>query len=119
FQGLSCRAFRKALSDETSLEFGAPYRPLNMSPLYRPKTKRRHHLSDQYWETLDPGKYALPVAEHAYRHEAVRVLHQGLLTDSRAISQVPKAVEKLRRFLPELLDWERSLPESEWDTPPE
>lgn len=119
WQGFSCRAFRKALSDETGLEIGAPYRPLNMSPLYRPRTKRRHHLSDHYWEALEPGRYSLPVAEHAYRHEAVRVLHQGLLTDSRGISQIPKAVEKLRGWLPELLDWERSLPEGDWDTPPE
>jgi len=119
WQGLSCRAFRKAMSDEMGFEFGAPYRPLNMSSLYRPQTKKRHHLSDQYWDALDPGNYALPVAEHAYHHEAVRVLHQNLLTNSRKISQIPKAVQRLRGFLPELLDWERSLPEGEWGAPPE
>ncbi|MBA3629104.1 MAG: DegT/DnrJ/EryC1/StrS family aminotransferase [Actinobacteria bacterium] len=119
WQGLSCRAFRKAMSDEMGFEFGAPYRPLNMSSLYRPQTKKRHHLSEQYWDALDPGNYALPVAEHAYRHEAVRVLHQNLLTNPREISQIPKAVQRLRGFLPELLDWERSLPEGEWGAPPE
>ncbi|MDQ3784629.1 MAG: DegT/DnrJ/EryC1/StrS family aminotransferase [Actinomycetota bacterium] len=116
WQGLSCRAFRKAMTDETGLEFGAPYRPLNMSSLYRPQTKRRHHLSDQYWEALDPGKHSLPVAEHAYRHEAVRVLHQNLLSDSRGISKIPEAVERLRGWLTELLDWERGLPEDDADT---
>ncbi|CAN5340397.1 hypothetical protein BH20ACT22_BH20ACT22_23390 [soil metagenome] len=119
WQGLSCRAFRKAMSEEMGLEFGAPYRPLNMSSLYRPQTKQRHHLSDQYWEALDPSIYALPVAEHAYRHEAVRVLHQNLLTDSQEITKIPKAVEKLRRFLPDLLNWERTLPKGDRDTPPE
>jgi len=119
WQGLSCRAFRKAMSEEMGLEFGAPYRPLNMSSLYRPQTKQRHHLSDQYWEALDPSNYALPVAEHAYRHEAVRVLHQNLLTDSQEIMKIPKAVEKLRRFLPDLLNWERTLPKGDRDTPPE
>ncbi|MDQ3767663.1 MAG: DegT/DnrJ/EryC1/StrS family aminotransferase, partial [Actinomycetota bacterium] len=119
WQGLSCRAFRKALSEETGLEIGAPYRPLNMSPLYHPQTKRRHRLSDHYWEALEPGRYSLPVAEHAYHREAVRVLHQGLLADSKGIGQIPKAVEKLRSWLPELLDWERSLSGGDWATPPE
>lgn len=108
FEGLSCRAFQKALSEETGLEFGQPYRPLNMSPLYQPQTKRRHRLDDEYWGWLDPTRYSLPVAEHAYRNGAVRVLHQALLADSEELLLVPDAVRRLREYASDLVEWERN-----------
>lgn len=107
FKGLSCRAFQKALSEETGITFTQPYAPLNMSPLYQPRTKRRHRLDDEYWERLDPVRYSLPVAEHAYRNEAVLTLHQALLADTEEISLLPEAVRALREHASDLVGWEQ------------
>jgi hypothetical protein len=106
------------LSEETGLEFGSPYRPLNMSPLYLPRTKRRHHLSDHYWEQIDPQNYKLPVAEHAYRNEAVRVLHQALLVERERLDGVGDAVHRLQQHAAELVEWERSAPSQLSEPPP-
>ncbi|MDQ3661649.1 MAG: DegT/DnrJ/EryC1/StrS family aminotransferase [Actinomycetota bacterium] len=110
FAGLSCRAFQVALSEETGLKFGPPYRPLNMSPLYQPQTKRRYRLDEQYWRDIDPTRYTLPVAEHAYHNEAVRVLHEALLADSDQIRLIPEAVQRLQKHATDLVDWECSKP---------
>lgn len=112
FEGFSVGAFRKALSEETGLAFEPPYRPLNTSPLYRPRTKRRHRLSEEYWDRIDPSRYSLPVAEHAYRNEAVRVLHQALLADPGELALVPEAVLRLHEHASDLVDWERGLSRS-------
>jgi L-glutamine:2-deoxy-scyllo-inosose/3-amino-2,3-dideoxy-scyllo-inosose aminotransferase len=110
FAGLSCRAFRIALSEETRLDFGPPYRPLNMSLLYQPHTKRRHRLDDNYWAEIDPSRYSLPVAERAYEHEAVTLPHEALLLEPDRLRSVAKAVRRLQRHADDLAEWERSEP---------
>ncbi|CAN5515795.1 3-amino-5-hydroxybenzoate synthase [soil metagenome] len=118
FAGLSCRAFQIALSEETGLDFGRPYRPLNMSPLYQPQTKRRYHLDDRYWREIDPTRYTLPVAEHAYHKEAVRVLHEALLAEPEQLRLVADAVRRLQEHAADLVDWERSKPRQLTEAPP-
>jgi L-glutamine:2-deoxy-scyllo-inosose/3-amino-2,3-dideoxy-scyllo-inosose aminotransferase len=110
FAGLSCRAFRIALSKETGLDFGPPYRPLNMSLLYQPRTKRRHRLNDHYWDQIDPSRYSLPVAERAYEHEAVTLPQEALLVNPDRVRLVPEAVRRLQRHAADLVEWELSEP---------
>jgi L-glutamine:2-deoxy-scyllo-inosose/3-amino-2,3-dideoxy-scyllo-inosose aminotransferase len=118
FAGLSCPAFRIALSNETGLDFGPPYRPLNMSLLYQPRTKRRHRLNDRYWGQIDPSRYSLPVAERAYDHEAVTLPHEALLVDPDRLRLVPEAVRRLQRHAAALAEWERGAPPQLTAEPP-
>lgn len=116
FEGLSIRGFRKALSEETGIALRAPYRPLNSSSLYRPQTKRRHHLNDKYWENLNPKQFRLPVAERAYESEAVVFSHEVLLTDTSNLSAMPQAIRKLQKHASELVRWERTLSQQDMST---
>jgi L-glutamine:2-deoxy-scyllo-inosose/3-amino-2,3-dideoxy-scyllo-inosose aminotransferase len=118
FAGLSCRAFRLALSAETGLEFEPPYRPLNMSLLYQPRTKRRHRLNDHYWDHIDPSRYSLPVAERAYEQEAVTLPHEALLVEPERLRVVPEAVLRLQRHAADLVEWELSEPPQLAEAPP-
>jgi L-glutamine:2-deoxy-scyllo-inosose/3-amino-2,3-dideoxy-scyllo-inosose aminotransferase len=118
FAGLSCRAFRVALSEETGLDFGQPYRPLNMSPQFQPQTKRRHRLDECYWAQIDPTRYTLPVAEHAFNNEAVRLLHEALLVEPQRLSAVPRAIRHLQEHAAELVNWEQSEPRQLAEPPP-
>jgi L-glutamine:2-deoxy-scyllo-inosose/3-amino-2,3-dideoxy-scyllo-inosose aminotransferase len=105
FEGLPGPAFQAALSAELGQTVGPPYEPLNDSPLLRPLTKRRHHLSDEYRRRIDPAQYRLPVAEHAYRREATILPHELLLLPTSDLELVPAAIERLRVHAAELRHW--------------
>lgn len=106
FDGLPVDAFREALTAELGVEVPAVYEPLSDSPLLRPHTKRRHHLSADYWRRIDPRTYRLPVSERAHREEGSVIPHQLLLLPIAELELLPAAIERLRRHLGALLRWQ-------------
>jgi hypothetical protein len=95
FEGMPGQRFRAALSKELGITVGPTYEPLNHSPYYQPQTKRRHRLDDQ-WNQIDPLRFDLPVAEHAYEEEAVVIPHEVLLSDWEDLAMIVEAVERVR-----------------------
>ncbi len=105
FAGLSVRSFRRALQLETGVAFRAPYRPLDMSALYQPRTKRRHRLGDEYWAAIDPSRHSLPVARRAYEL-AVVFSHEVLLEDQADVLSIATAIKRLHAGAEALRGWE-------------
>jgi dTDP-4-amino-4,6-dideoxygalactose transaminase len=108
FDDLPGAAFQEALSAELGVPIKGPYEPLNDSPLLQPHTKRRHHLSPEYRQRIDPGQYSLPVAERAYGGEASIIPHEFLLLPTAQLELLPAAIERIRRHLGALLDRQRA-----------
>jgi hypothetical protein len=81
---------------------GTTYEPLNDCALYRPHTKRRHALSEDYWRAIDPSRLDLPACEQAYR-DAVVIGHSFLLAGQEDMDAVACAVQKLYDHRAELL----------------
>lgn len=106
WDGLSAASFRAALTEELSVPVSAPFEPLNRSALYQPHTKKRYHLSDDYWGQIDPTRFHLPIAERAYRNEGMVMHHPLLLLDPGQLESVAQSVWRLRRNLPDLLRWQ-------------
>jgi L-glutamine:2-deoxy-scyllo-inosose/3-amino-2,3-dideoxy-scyllo-inosose aminotransferase len=105
FDDLPVGVFRAALAAELGCEDSlAPYVPLNRSPLYQPRTKRRHRLSDEYWSALTPSRFDLPVAETAWSQEAV-VLPHPVLMHADAMGVVGDAVQRIRASLDRVKAW--------------
>lgn len=98
-------AFRKALGAELNTNVGGLYHPLTHSPLYQPQTKRRHHLNDEYWQAIDPSRFAAPVAERAFTTESVLLSHPHLLATPQAIEGIVDAVAKIHENRDELAAW--------------
>jgi L-glutamine:2-deoxy-scyllo-inosose/3-amino-2,3-dideoxy-scyllo-inosose aminotransferase len=105
FAGLALPDFHRALAAELEIWLKRTYEPLNDSPLYRPHTKRRHRLDPDYWEQIDPGRFSLPVAERAHRHEALVIPHEYLLEDLVRLDAIPRAIAKLHDHAEELQEW--------------
>ncbi len=95
WEAIPCAVFRKALAAEVGLSVNTTYEPLTDSPLYQPHSKRRYHLSDEYWDAIDPRRYDLPVVNGAYEDEAVIIPHSFLLASRDEVGTVADAVEKL------------------------
>jgi dTDP-4-amino-4,6-dideoxygalactose transaminase len=111
FDDLPVGVFRAALAAELCCDDSlAPYEPLNRSPLYQPRTKRRHRLSDEYWSALAPDRFRLPVAETAWSREAV-VLPHPVLLHADAVGVVCDAVQRIRASLGRLKAWGMTLPQ--------
>jgi L-glutamine:2-deoxy-scyllo-inosose/3-amino-2,3-dideoxy-scyllo-inosose aminotransferase len=102
WDGIGVEAFRKALAAETGLGVGGTYEPLHHCSLYRPQTKPRHKLGDDYWRAIDPTRFSLPVCERAFREESVVIHHPFLLADAADVSSVAAAVAKIREHREEL-----------------
>ena len=105
FGGLSCQRFRQALKAELNLNFGSTYEPLNRSPLFKPLSKRRHHLGDEYQRRIDPRQYELPQCQRAFR-EVVLGLHSFLLADSKRMEMIAESIKKIQKHAAELLTCE-------------
>jgi L-glutamine:2-deoxy-scyllo-inosose/3-amino-2,3-dideoxy-scyllo-inosose aminotransferase len=103
FGGVPVQKFREALSAEIGLGVSGTYEPLNDSPLYQPHTKKRYRISDEHWEAIDPRRFHLPVAERAYREEAVLMPHQALLGTRQDMESIRDAVVKIRENPDELI----------------
>jgi L-glutamine:2-deoxy-scyllo-inosose/3-amino-2,3-dideoxy-scyllo-inosose aminotransferase len=106
FAGLSIDRFRQALKAELGLDFTGTYDPLNASPLFKPQTKRRHRLNDEYWKKIDVRRFQLPQCRKAFE-ETVSMLHFFLLADSREMEMVAEAIAKIQKHAGELLDWQK------------
>ncbi len=108
FNEVPVDAFRRALGAELNTTVGGMYNPLNHSPLYQPHTKRRHHLSDEYWRAIDPTRFNTPIAERAFSTESVILSHPHLLADQDAMQAVVDACTKIYEHRDELAEWAAS-----------
>ena len=104
WDGIPGKAVRKALGAEVGLGVGSTYEPLNRCSLYRPHTKRRHHLSEEYWQAIDPTRFDLPVCQRAFEDEAIVIWHGFLRGEHADMDQIAAAVEKLYENREELRD---------------
>lgn len=102
FDGLPVNIVREALSADLGCRVEAPYEPLNHSPFYQPRTKRRHRLDPGYWSRLDPARHLLPVSEHAFFEEGIVFPHTMLLIPE-APELLLEAIRRVREHLPRLL----------------
>jgi L-glutamine:2-deoxy-scyllo-inosose/3-amino-2,3-dideoxy-scyllo-inosose aminotransferase len=102
--GIPGKAVRKALGAEVGLGVGSTYEPLNHCSLYQPHTKRRHHLSEEYWQAIDPTRFDLPVCERAFEDEAIVIWHGFLRGEHADMDQIAAAVEKLYENREDLRD---------------
>ena len=82
--------------------FEPPYEPLNDCSLYKPHTKRRHHLSAEYWKKIDPSRVKLPVCEDAHRKSGVAVHHHVLMGSKKDMDDIAAAVKKTVKHIDEL-----------------
>lgn len=91
------RQFCAALNAElnTGDAFEPPYDPLNDCQLYKPRTKKRHHLGAKYWKALNPQTSHLAVCEEASRRNGITVHHSMLMNKKSDISLVTEAIKKL------------------------
>ena len=103
FKGLSVDLFRQALAKELGCTVEACYEPLNQCSLYAPHTKpARHRLTPEYWEQIDPRRFALPDSEQAFKAESVCV-HFNCLMDTREnMDLIAAAIDKIYRHVDEL-----------------
>ena len=100
--GISSHIFHRALSAELGIPFEACYEPLNNCSLYRPRTKKRYHISEEHWAAIDPGRFSLPVCERTFLEQSVTVHHKLLLDDDAAMHQVLEAIRKIEAHADEL-----------------
>jgi L-glutamine:2-deoxy-scyllo-inosose/3-amino-2,3-dideoxy-scyllo-inosose aminotransferase len=96
WEGVDRRTFCRAVGAEVGINaLGTPYEPLNDCSLYRPHSKRRHRLSDDFWAAIDPAWYHLPVTERICREEGVLLSHRFLLLPPAAMGHLATAIEKV------------------------
>lgn len=93
--GIKVGIFRKALSAELGFEFEACYQPLNDCSLYRPQTKKRYRINEEYWKALDPKRFALPVSQRLFNNETVCMPHRFLMGANEDMEQIATAVKKV------------------------
>lgn len=105
FQGLPIDKFRAALAAEVGMNFGGTYEVLNKSGLFKPRTKRRHKLNEEYWAQIDPQRFELPHCVRAYE-EIVSFIHYPLLAGAREMEAIAQAAAKVQKDAAELLSWE-------------
>ena len=96
FSGMPVSSFRSSLEARLGIPVDSTYEPLNNSALYQPQTKPRHRLSAEYWAHIDASRFELPVAERAYREEAVVIPHEVLLHDWNRLRQLPAAIVQIQ-----------------------
>lgn len=88
--------FNAALNAELNTNgFEAPYQPLNMCMLYKPRTKARHKLDAGYWKAIDPKRHKLPVCVDAHTKSGVSVHHSLLMNTRKEMDAVAAAVRKI------------------------
>ncbi len=89
--------FCAALNAELSCgdAFEPPYEPLNACGLYKPLTKKRYKISDEYWKAIDPKRFDLPVCTDAHTRSGIVVHHVMLMNPRKVMDQVAEAVKKV------------------------
>jgi L-glutamine:2-deoxy-scyllo-inosose/3-amino-2,3-dideoxy-scyllo-inosose aminotransferase len=96
--------FCAALNAELGLGggFEAPYEPLTMCGLYKPRTKVRHKLNGDYWKAINPKRHKIPVCVEAHTKSGVTVHHQLLMNGKSEMDEVATAVKKIVDNIDEL-----------------
>lgn len=102
--GASAVRFRAALETELGIGVNACYQPLNDCSLYRPRSKSRHHLSEEYWQAIDPSRFCTPEATRAFHHTSVAMPHRVLMGSTGDMDQIGEAVRKVIDGATELQD---------------
>ncbi len=102
WDGIPGEVVRRALGAELAGHVSGTYQPLNACDLYQPHTKRRYHISEEYWQAIDPSRFELPVCERAHRDEGIVMHHPYLLGTHADMDQVAAAVNKLYTYRDEL-----------------
>ncbi|MCP4358397.1 MAG: L-glutamine:2-deoxy-scyllo-inosose aminotransferase, partial [Chloroflexi bacterium] len=102
FKGLDVQRFRQALSAELGCEVESCYEPLNNCQLYKPLTKKRYNISQEYIEQINPARFSLPVCENAYHNESVALHHSVLLAEQRDMDDIVNAIMKIQTHVDEL-----------------
>ncbi len=95
--GVTNEIFCAALNAElgTGDAFEPPYEPLNNCGLYKPHTKPRYRISEEYWKAIDPTRFKLPVCEEANYRSGVVVHHMMLMNSKGDMDLVAAAVRKI------------------------
>ena len=102
FGGLCTQKFRQALSAELGFPFTASYQPLTNCDLYRPLTKKRHKISEEYKAAIDPSRFSAPVADRVFMETSVCAHHAFLLGGRSCMEDIVEAIEKIRANVGEL-----------------
>jgi L-glutamine:2-deoxy-scyllo-inosose/3-amino-2,3-dideoxy-scyllo-inosose aminotransferase len=93
--GLSAAIFRKALAAELGVPIQPCYQPLTDCTLYRPRTKKRHRIDEEYWKAIDPSRFQVPVSDKVYKHQSVTLAHRLLLAPRKDMEQIAEAVRRI------------------------
>lgn len=101
-KGVTNMHFCAALNAELHAEFQPPYEPLNACSLYKPHTKRRHHLNADYWKKIDPTRFKLPVCEDAHKKIGVAIHHKYILGSKKDMDDIATAVRRVVKNIGEL-----------------
>ena len=93
--GMDAKNFRETLSERLGFEASCCYQPLNNCSLYRPLTKKRHHINKAYMEAIDPSRFSLPIAEDIYHNRAVTFPHRILLSSERQMYLIADTIRNI------------------------
>ena len=95
WKGIETESIRAALAAELSGAAERIYVPLNKSPLFRPLTKKRHHISKAYVNALKKcARVNLPNSDAAHR-ACVSIPHYVLLADRKEMQAIVDAFTKV------------------------
>lgn len=99
--GTTNTAFCHALNAELRIEnegFERPYEPLNDCELYKPQTKKRHALNEEYWKAIDPRRFKLPVCKGIRERTGIVVHHRFLMGTRKDMDDIAEAVDKIGKW---------------------
>jgi L-glutamine:2-deoxy-scyllo-inosose/3-amino-2,3-dideoxy-scyllo-inosose aminotransferase len=104
FKGVPVQKFRNALTKELGIDVEPCYEPLNNCSLYVPLTKpARHNLNREYWNSLDPSRFKLPVCEKIYKEESICLHHKVLMGRKDNMDMIVEAIKKIYNHSDELI----------------
>jgi len=96
FKGLPVQKFRAAMTAELGIDVGASYTPLNKCSLYVPLTKpARHKLNDEYWASIDPTRFNLPVCDKIHFEGSACIHHKVLMGTKADMDLIAAAIRKV------------------------
>jgi len=103
FKNLPIDKFREALSAELNFPFTECYHPLSADELYTPQTKKRYRISDEYFEAINPKRFALPITTKAFHEISVCVHHRILMSKRSNMDKIVEAILKIKENVDDLL----------------
>ncbi|MBN2595001.1 MAG: DegT/DnrJ/EryC1/StrS family aminotransferase [Sedimentisphaerales bacterium] len=96
FKDLPVERFREALSKELGFSVEACYKPLNQCSLYAPLTKPwRHHITEEYWENINPARFDLPVCQRVHHEESACFHFSVLMSPKHDMDMIVEAIKKI------------------------